>query len=165
MNRKGYVCAAVVSLVAAACGNSNNSGTATSASTTSSGTITASVSQATTTSAAKTDLRSLIPTPSNTTRTDGPDSIHDDGIHLHFLVNGAPADVMNGYKSSLESKSWTVTVVTSGGGPGGGGATYTGTNAGAYGVFSGGGGGGTSDVDACAWPVQPANPDCGGHHH
>jgi len=30
-----------------------------------------------------------------------------------------------------------------------------------YGVFSGGGYGGMTDVDACVWPSQPANPDCG----
>jgi hypothetical protein len=163
MGNKSFVWVALLSLAAAACSSSPNSGTATSASATTSGTITASVSQATTTSAAKTDLRPLIPTPSNTTRTDGPDPVHDDGIRLHFLVNGSPADVMDGYKSALQSKSWTVTVQSSTGGGGGGGATYTGTNAGAYGVFSGGGYGGTTDVDACVWPVQPANPNCGHH--
>jgi hypothetical protein len=55
-------------------------------STTASQTITASVSQATTTAGADTNLKSLIPTPANTARTDGPDSIHDNGIHLHFLA-------------------------------------------------------------------------------
>lgn len=68
---------------------------------------------------------------------------------------------MSGYKTALEGASWAVTVVSSGGGSGGGGATYTGTNASAYGVFSGGGYGATTDVDACAWPAKPANPDCG----
>ncbi|GLE52568.1 hypothetical protein ATCCBAA256_21310 [Mycobacterium montefiorense] len=121
------------------------------------------MSQATTTSAAPTDLRSLIPTPANTQRTDGPDSIADNGIHLHFLVNGSPSDAMGGYKAALEGASWAVTVVSSGGGGEGGGATYTGTNGNSYGVFSGGGYGSTTDIDACAWPAKPANPDCGHH--
>jgi hypothetical protein len=30
-------------------------------------------------------------------------------------------------------------------------------------VFSGGGYGGSTDVDACAWPTKPANPNCGHH--
>jgi hypothetical protein len=94
-------------------------------------------------------LKSLIPTPVNTTRTDGPDLIHDNGIHLHFLVNGSPTDVMSAYKTALQGMSWSVTVQSSGGGGGGGG------------VFSGGGYGGVTDVNACAWPSQPANPDCG----
>lgn len=150
--------AAVVGLLASACSGSPNSGTSTSATPTK--TVTTSVSEATTTSAVPTDLRSLIPTPANTSRTDGPDSIHDGGIRLHFRVNGAPTDVMNAYQSALEGASWIVTVQSSGGG---GGPTYTATNADNYGVFSGGGYGGTTDVDACAWPAKPANPDCGHH--
>nr|BBX76304.1 hypothetical protein MFLOJ_00910 [Mycobacterium florentinum] len=121
------------------------------------------MSQTPTASAAGTDLRSLIPTPASTQRTDGPDSIADNGIHLHFLVTGSPSDVMPGYKTALEAASWAVTVESSGGGRGGGGATYTGTNGSTYGVFSGGGYGATTDIDACAWPAKPANPDCGHH--
>jgi hypothetical protein len=102
-----------------------------------------------------------MPTPVNTTRTDGPDSIHDNGIHLHFLVDGSPTDVMSAYKTALEGMNWSVSVVSSGGAGGGGGATYTGTSGNTYGVFSGGGYGGVTDVNACAWPSQPANPDCG----
>jgi len=120
--------------------------------------------QATTIASADPDLQSLIPAPANAQRTDGPDSIHDNGIHLHYLVNGSPNDVMNGYKGALQGKGWAVTVQNSGGGGGGGGATYTGTNGNAYGVFTGGGYGGTTDVDACAWPTKPSNTDCGGGH-
>lgn len=162
MKHKVYVLAAAALAVGvtAACSGSPNSTTA--ASTTAAKTVTTTVSQATSTAPAGTDLRSLIPTPVNTTRTDGPDSIHDNGIHLHFLVNGSPTDAMNAYKSALESKSWSVTVQNSGGGGGGGGATYTGTNSNAYGVFTGGGYGGTTDINACAWPSQPADTSCGG---
>ena len=120
--------------------------------------------QATTIASADPDLQSLIAAPANAQRTDGPDSIHDNGIHLHYLVNGSPNDVMNGYKGALQGKGWAVTVQNSGGGGGGGGATYTGTNGNAYGVFTGGGYGGTTDVDACAWPTKPSNTDCGGGH-
>jgi hypothetical protein len=70
---------------------------------------------------------------------------------------------MAGYKTALEGASWAVTVESSGGSGAGGGATYTGTNGNTYGVFSGGGYGGTTDVDACAWPAKPANPNCGHH--
>jgi hypothetical protein len=154
--------AMALGLAATACSNSPNSGTATSTST-SSKTITTSVSQATTTTSAPTDLRSLIPTPANTQRTDGPDSIQENGIHLHFFVNGSPADVMGAYKTALQGASWSVTVESSGGSGGGGGATYTGTNGNAYGVFDGGGYGSTTDVDACAWPSKPSNTGCGRH--
>ena len=69
---------------------------------------------------------------------------------------------MDSYKAALEAKGWTVSVLNAGGGGGGGGATYTGTNGNAYGVFAGGGYGGSTDLDACAWPSKPSNPDCGG---
>jgi hypothetical protein len=159
-----FLAAAVIAvgMVVAACG-STNSGTATSTSTTISKTITASVSQATTTTSSNTDLQPLIPVPANTQRTDGPDSIQENGIHLHFFVNGSPIDVMGAYKTALEGKSWTVTVESSGGSGGGGGATYTGANGSAYGVFYGGGYGGATDIDACAWPSKPSNTSCGHH--
>jgi hypothetical protein len=99
--------------------------------------------------------------PANAARTDGPDPIQDNGIHLHFLVNGSPMDVMGAYKTALQGKNWSLIVDSSSGGGGGGGATYTASNGNAYGVFTGGGYGNTTDLDACAWPSQPANPDCG----
>lgn len=107
------------------------------------------------------DLQSLLTAPANTQRTDGRDAIHDSGVHKHFLVNGSPIDVMNSYKSALESNGWTVTVADSGGGRGGGGATLTGTHGSTYGVFAGGGYGNTTDVKACAWPSKPASTNCG----
>lgn len=164
MTRRAHVLAAAAGatgLVLAACSSSPNSNNATSATTTASQTITASVSQATTTTSSNTDLQSLIPVPANTQRTDGPDSVQENGTHLHFLVNGAPTDVMAAYKSALEGKSWAVTVAHSGGGGGGGGATYTGTNGNAYGVFDGGGYGSTTDIDACVWPSKPSDAACG----
>ena len=111
----------------------------------------------TATAYAGTDLQSLVPTPSNTQRTDGPNSIRENGINEHFLVNGAPGDVMNSYKSALEGQGWNVTVANSGRG----GATFTGTNGSAYGVFTGGGWGTTTDIQACAWPTKPSNTHCG----
>ncbi len=110
---------------------------------------------------ADTNLQSLVPVPANTQRADGPNSIHDNGIHLHFFVNGSPTDVMNAYQPALQGKGWAVTVQNSGGGGGGGGATYTGTNGNSYGVFTGGGYGSTTDVDACVWPAKPPTTDCG----
>jgi hypothetical protein len=163
MRHNIYVAAAVVGLLASACSSSPNSGTSTTTSGTPTKTVTTSVSEATTTSNAPTDLRSLIPTPANTNRTDGPDSIHDSGIRLHFFVNGAPTDVMNAYKTALVGTSWSLIVDSSSGGAGGGTATYTANNGNAFGVFTGGGFGGTTDIDACAWPSQPTNKDCGRH--
>ena len=160
MNYQSGIAAIAVGLIVAGCSSSPNSSTA--ASTTTPKTVTASVSQATTTTAAGTDLTSLIPAPANTTRTDGPDSIHDNGVHLHFFVNGSPTDVMGAYQTALQGKSWSVmSAEGSTGGGGGGGATYTASNGNAFGVFSGGGYGATTDIDACAWPSQPAHPDCG----
>lgn len=106
-------------------------------------------------------LPSLIPAPAGTEQTRGPDPLPDQGIHLYFLVNGAPADVMNAYKTALEGKGWSVeTIVTSGVGGGGGGATYTGTQGGAYSVIDGGGFESTTFIDVCAWPSKPAEPTC-----
>lgn len=161
MGRQTYVVAALaVGVLAAGCG-SPNSTTASGSGVTSVKTVTATMSQASPTSVAGTDLRALVPTPANTQRTDGPDSTPDNGIHLHFLVKGSPGEVMAGYKTALEGASWVVTVVSSGGGRGGGGTVDTATNGNVYGVFAGGGYGDTTDIDACAWPVKPANPDCG----
>lgn len=161
MKHGSYVVMAAIALVAAGCGGSPNSSTATSTSTTISKTVTASVSQATTTTSANTDVQPLIPVPPNTARTDGPDSIAENGIHLHFLVNGAPVDVMGAYKTALQQKNWSLIVDSSSGGGGGGGATYTATNGNAFGVFNGGGWGSTTDIDACAWPSKPSDTSCG----
>ena len=137
--------AMAVGLIASACGSSSNSATKTSS------------------PATGAQLQSLVPTPANTQRTDGPDSIPDSGIHLHFVVNGAATAVMDAYKTALEGKGWAVTVVASGGWGPAGGATYTGTQGDTYGVFSGGGGSNnTTDISACAWPSKPLNPNCGG---
>ena len=145
MNRNTYVAVAAavaLGLAASGCNSPTNS--------------------ATKTSAPATQLQSLIPTPANTQRTDGPDTIPDGGIHLHFLVNGSSTDVMDAYKTALEGKGWTVTVVSSGGWQGAGGATFTATQGDTYGVFSGGGKQSEADVSACAWPSKPAQPNCGG---
>lgn len=162
--RWARVVAVAAALVAAGCGGSPNPTAASG-----SKTVTASVSEATTTSNGVIDLRALIPTPAGAQRTDGPDTLADNGtgdiagIHLHFLVTGSPSDVMAAYKDALEGAHWAVTVQSSGGSGGGGGATYTGTNGAVYGVFSGGGYASSTDIDACAWPVKPANPQCGRH--
>ena len=176
MTRKGYAVAAALlagGLVVAACGSSSDSGTKTvtetvSTSATSTTSSTAASTTATTPSAAapttaSADLQSLIPTPADTQRTDGPDSARENGIHLHFLVNGAPLEVMDAYKAALEGQGWSLSVERSGGGGGGGGATYTGTNGDAYGVFVGGGYGSNTDVNSCAWPSKPSKTNCGGN--
>ncbi|MDT5345592.1 MAG: hypothetical protein QOE52_4776 [Mycobacterium sp.] len=147
MSRNLYalvVAATAIGLAASACSSSPNSATTA------------------TPSATATQLQSLIPTPANTQRTDGPDSIPDNGIHLHFLVNGSSTDVLDAYKTALEGKGWVVTVVSSGRWAGAGGATYSGTQGDTYGVFSGGGSASAADVSACAWPSKPSNPNCGG---
>jgi hypothetical protein len=169
MARKTHVvaaAAAALGLVAAACSNSSNSNTATPTSTTASKTVTASVSQATTTTtttttSANTDLQALIPVPPNTQRTDGPEPIQENGIHLHFFVNGSPVEVMGAYKTALLGKNWTLILDSSSNGGSGGGATYTASNGNAFGFFNGGGWGNTLDIDACAWPTKPSDTSCG----
>jgi hypothetical protein len=101
-----------------------------------------------------------VPTPANSQATKGPDRIADNGIHLHFQVNGSPSDVMSAYKAALQGKGWAVTTIVTSAGAGGGGATYTGTNGNAYGVFDGGGFNTSTFIDVCAWPAKPANPNC-----
>jgi hypothetical protein len=158
MKRNPHVLAAAalaIALVAAGCGGSSDSGTKTTGTapttaTSATSATTSTSSPATMTTAAGGDLQSLIPTPANTQRTDGPDPIQENGIHKHFLVNGSPAETMNAYKTALEGAGWSLTVETSGGGGGGGGATYTGTKGDAYGVFTGGGYGATTDVNSFA---------------
>jgi hypothetical protein len=107
-------------------------------------------------------LQPLMPTPANTQLTDGPASIPDDGIHMHFMVNGSAPDVLGAYKTALEHKGWAVTVVSSEGWGDAGSASYTATHGTTYGVFSGGGFGSRTDLHACAWPSKPSNPNCGG---
>lgn len=159
--------AMAIGLLAAACSSSPSSTTTTTTAATKSttsvtvGATPTSSQTAPTTTAGSRDLQSLIPTPANSQRTDGPDPIHDNGSHKHFLVSGSPSEVMGAYKTALEGAGWSVTVANSGGGGGAGGATYTGTNGGAYGVFTGGGYGGTTDVNACAWPSKPSDTNCG----
>jgi hypothetical protein len=102
----------------------------------------------------------LVPTPANTKDTKGPDSIADNGIHLHFEVNAAPGDAMAGFKAALKDKGWAVTTIVTSDGPGGGGATYTGVNGAAYGVFDGGGFNTTTFINVCVWPTKPADPNC-----
>ena len=157
-----------VGLVTAACGGSGESKSTTVTETVSASTTTTSGTTATTTASAtaaptsaSADLPSLIPTPADSQRTDGPDGIQERGVHKHFLVNGAPTGVMDAYKTALEGAGWSLVVENQGGGGGGGGATYTGTNGDAYGVFVGGGYGSTTDVNACAWPTKPSNTNCG----
>jgi hypothetical protein len=158
--------AMAIGLVASGC-SSSNSGTATTRTMTSKkssetqAATTPSQAATSTPTAGSSNLQSLIPTPSNTQRTDGPDSIPDNGVHLHFFGSGSPKDVMAAYKTALEGKGWSVTVVSSGSGGDGGGATYTATQGNTYGVFSGGGSGSTTDIGACPWPSKPANPNCG----
>jgi hypothetical protein len=169
MKRSTYALAAAamaIGLVASACSSSPNSSTTTQStpsttSKTTETTTTSSQATATTTTGGSANLQSLIPTPANTQRTDGPDPIEDNGTHTHFLVNGSPTEVMGSYKTSLEGQGWSLTVESSGGGGGGGGATYVGTNGNAYGVFTGGGYGSTTDIDACAWPSKHPTSKCG----
>jgi hypothetical protein len=168
VNRNAYpvaVTALAIGLIASACTSSSNSSTTTSAATsaapntTAAATTTAQATAATTPSDSA-QLPSLIPTPANSQVTKGPDNIADNGIHMHFQVNGPPTDVMNAYKTALEGKGWSLTTIISSAGGGGGGATYTGTNGDAYGVFDGGGFNTTTYIDVCAWGSKPSNPNC-----
>lgn len=155
------VLALSVGMTASAC--NSTSGTVNEA-TTAAGSTTA---QASTSApvASGTRLQSLLPTPANNQQTKGPDSIADNGIHMYYQVNGAPAAVLDAYKAALEAKGWDVTTITtSGNDGGGGGATYTGTNRDAYGVFDGGGYQSTTYLDVCTWPAKPANPKCNRSH-
>ncbi len=174
MARNGYAFLPMllaVGLATAACGGSGDSGSTTVTETVSASTTSTTAAATTTTSAAPAtpanadaDLQSLIPTPADNQRTDGPDGIQENGVHKHFLVNGSPGAVMDAYKTALEGAGWTVVVENSGGGGGGGGATYTGTNGDAYGVFVGGGYANTTDVNSCAWPAKPSDTNCGSNN-
>jgi hypothetical protein len=126
MSRNAYALVAAamaIGLVASGCSNSTDS---------------ASKSTSSTSPATATQLQSLIPTPPNSQRTDGPDCIPNSGIHLHFVINGSSTEVMNACKTALEGKGWALTIVSSGGWQGAGGATYAATRGDTYGVFSGG---------------------------
>lgn len=161
MNRNTIALAAAVvalGLSVSACTSSSPGGQATSTTTTGGATTTA--GSATATSANGAQLPSLIPTPANSQVTKGPDNIADNGIHMHYQVNGAPTDVMNAFKSALEGKGWALTTIVTSSGGGGGGATYTGTHGDAFGVFDGGGFNTTTYIDVCAWSSKPANPNC-----
>jgi hypothetical protein len=174
MARNGYVLVPAllaVGLVTAACGGSGESGSKTVTETVSASATSTTAAATSTTSSApamtgtgSADLQSLVPTPADNQRTDGPEPIQESGVHKHFLVNGSPSEVMDAYKTALEGSGWTLTVESSGGGGEGGGATYTGTNGDAYGVFVGGGYANTTDVNSCAWPAKPSNANCGSNN-
>ena len=109
------------------------------------------------------ELSSLIPAPAEAKQTRGPDRIADDGVHVHFLVDGAPDQVMDGYQSALEGQGWQITVISTSSADnerGGGGAIFTGAQSGAYSVIDGGGWAGQTFIDVCAWPTKPAKPVC-----
>lgn len=155
------VLALSVGMTASAC--NSTSGTVTEATTAAGSTPAQAPTSAAVASGAS--LQSLLPTPANNQQTKGPDSIADNGIHMYYQVNGAPAAVLDAYKAALEAKGWNVTTITtSGNDGGGGGATYTGTNRDAYGVFDGGGYQSTTYLDICTWPAKPANPNCDRSH-
>lgn len=141
-------------LIAPACSNSSSSADTT---TTTAGTT---VTSSATAAPSNGGLQALIPTPASTQHTDGPDPIADSGVHMHFVVNGSPAEAVDAYKTALQDKGWAVTTIVSSTGGEGGGATYTGTHGDTYGVFDGGGYGGTTHFNVCAWPSKPANPNC-----
>jgi len=153
--KRGVRAAAALALAVAftgtACSNSDSDKSGTGAAST------------TTTSAAPVaadKLPSLVPTPENSKGAPSPENIGDNGIHLHFEVNGSPKAVMDGYKAALTDKGWAVTTIVTSISEGGGGATYTGTNGAAYGVFDGGGFNTTTFVNVCVWPTKPADPNC-----
>ncbi|ODQ96623.1 hypothetical protein [Mycolicibacterium holsaticum] len=166
MRRSTYalgVTAMAVGLVVSGCSSSDTADKATEGTTATSSQPAASPtsSAATTTSPVdRSQLPSLIPTPAASQETKGPEDIADNGIHMHFRVDGAPVEVMNAYKSALEDDGWAVTTIVTSGGEGGGGATYTGTHGDAFGVFDGGGFDSTTFVDVCTWPSKPAEPNC-----
>jgi hypothetical protein len=145
-----------------ACAGSGDSDTTTVTQTISETTTSVSATAAPAPAPASTDT--VIPTPANSQRSDGSESIQERGTHQHFLVNGSPIEVMDAYKTVLEDAGWTVVVENAGGGGGGGGATYTGTKGDVYGVFVGGGYGSTTDVDSCVWPTKPSNTNCGNNN-
>ena len=148
-------------LVASGCSTTKETSSTT---TTEAAAATTTTAAETTTAAATTakpaDVKSLVPTPANTAETKGPDAIANDGVHLHFQVNGAPKEVMDAFKIDLEGKGWDVTTIVTSDNGGGGGATYTGTNGAAYGVFDGGGYDNKTYLDVCTWPTKPADPNC-----
>lgn len=158
----------VIGLVASGCGSTPTAESETTEATTSTTSASSSpAAAATSTSSAapaadSAQLQALVPAPAGTTQTDGPDTIPNNGIHLKFVVNGSPADVVGAYKSALADKGWAMTTIVSsaGGQGGGGGATYTGTHGDSYGVFDGGGYANNTYVNVCVWPAKPADPNC-----
>ena len=106
------------------------------------------------------ELRALLPTPDKTKNTTGPTGIADDGIHLRFVVDGAPVVTVDAYKAALQGKGWEVTTIASSGGGGGGGATYTATHGDAFSVIDGGGYENSTFISLCAWGSKPVEPNC-----
>ena len=159
---------ATIGLIASGCGGSPTAESKTTEATTTATSASSSpVAAATSTSPAapaldSAQLQALVPAPAGTTQTNGPDTIPNNGIHMKFVVNGSPTDVVGAYKSALAGKGWTVTTIVSsaGGEGGGGGATYTGTHGDSYGVFDGGGYANNTYVNVCVWPTKPADPNC-----
>jgi hypothetical protein len=108
------------------------------------------------------DLLAGVPEPANAVFK-AEDAIQEGGRHFFYTSGASPSDVVGAYQSALEAAGWNI--ISSGGGGDpfgfGGGAGLTASDGTRYLKFNAGGPAGQTFIDACVWPAQPSNDNCG----
>ena len=91
----------------------------------------------------------------------GEEQIQEGGVHAWGTIEGAPADIVEGYSAALEKNGWSIE--GSGGDPSGelGAGVQASYEDGRYLSFNAGGPGeGTAFGDLCVWPQEPDDNNC-----
>lgn len=88
------------------------------------------------------------------------DSIQEGGRHFFFTSEYGPSSIVGAYERALENAGWKI--LSSGGDPFGlFGAGLSASDGTRYISLNAGGPAGSTFVDACIWPAQPSDTNCG----
>ena len=83
-----------------------------------------------------------------------------DGTHFYYTSKKSAKDLVDSYKSVLESDGWTIDSSGAGGSSWGGDGGLTATKGSEYLVMSAGGETGDTNIDLCVWPSKPKDDNC-----
>ena len=109
------------------------------------------------------DLLASVPEVANATY-QATDTIQEGGRHFYYTSSAAPAGIVSDYQKALEAAGWEILSSGGGGDPFGlfaSGAGLTATDGTRHLKFGAGGPTGQSHIDACIWPTEPSDDDCG----
>jgi predicted RNA-binding protein with PUA-like domain len=109
------------------------------------------------------DLLAGVPEPANAAF-QSENAIQEGGRHFFYTSSAGPGDVVGAYENALQAVGWDIKSSGGGGDPFGlfgGGAGLTATDGSRYLTFNAGGPPGSTFIDACIWPSQPSDNNCG----